>query len=328
MCFARAKVTFMQSFLNTKDVLGQHYRSLSPTRNNPRELFIFYEHFPEKKAYEDSKGNSFIGECCEDRKHVADCKQIGINASVIFDRKDIIIFKRKFTYKKNCGPNAFVYKTENDEEIFISYSKETGNLRGSFDSNDGRSFTFYRCLDHYVFLEYDHEQLRLKEKNNDAIMINVDESKKIPRPVQGKQEKTYSIMFYFTPELEASKDFRRPHYVKIDNITNTYNAKDFFNFNNNLKEYFNELIEKTNIGYENSNIPIRAKMHCFEMASIRENISDNATVILEEFRKMKGTPERLRNSADVAVLLTNDLKDSCGVGYYEGFKNGWTFSVT
>ena len=69
-------------------------------------------------------------------------------------------------------------------------------------------------------------------------------------------------------------------------------------------------------------------MHCFEMAAKRENISDNATVILEEFRKMKGTPERLRNSADVAVLLTNDLKDSCGVGYYEGYKNGWTFSVT
>ena len=267
-----------------------------------------------------SKGKSFKGECCEDRKHVIYCEQTGINASLIFDRKDITIFKIEFTYKRNFGPYVFVYKTENDEEILISYSQETGNLRGSFDSNDGRSFTFYRCLDDYVFLEYDPEHLRFKEKNNDAIIINEDDIKKIPRPVSGKRENTYSIMFYFTQELASSKDFLLN--------TSTNSLVESIHSSVHLKEYFKELIQKTNMGYENSNIPIRAKMHCFEMATIRDNASDNATVILEEFRKMKGTPERLRNTADIAVLLTNDLKDSCGEGYYEGYKHGWTFAVT
>ena len=31
--------------------------------------------------------------------------------------------------------------------------------------------------------------------------------------------------------------------------------------------------------------------------------------------------------ADVAVLLTNDVKDSCGASYGHAYRNGWTFSV-
>ena len=51
------------------------------------------------------------------------------------------------------------------------------------------------------------------------------------------------------------------------------------------------------------------------------------SVILEKFRHIRGTPKKLRNLADVAVLLTNDVKDSCGASYGHAYRNGWTFSV-
>ena len=118
-------------------------------------------------------------------------------------------------------------------------------------------------------------------------------------------------MFYYTQELAESDEF--------------------MNDANNLNELFEELIHKTNLGYENSNISIKAFKHCFKMATVRENISNNMSVILDEFKKMKESPEILRHSADVAVLLiydVEDLKDSCGVGFQDAYMNGLTFSVT
>ena len=117
-------------------------------------------------------------------------------------------------------------------------------------------------------------------------------------------------MFYYTQELAESDEFR--------------------NDANNLNELFEELIHKTNLGYENSNISIKAFKHCFEMATMRENISNNMSVILDEFKKMKESPEQVRQSADVAVLLiydVEDLKDSCGMGFQDAYKTGETFSV-
>ena len=51
------------------------------------------------------------------------------------------------------------------------------------------------------------------------------------------------------------------------------------------------------------------------------------SVILDKFKNMRGTPKKLRNLADVAVLLTNDVRDSCGASYGHAYRNGWTFSV-
>ena len=107
-------------------------------------------------------------------------------------------------------------------------------------------------------------------------------------------------MFYYTPEFGNSYDFLRD--------------------NSLLAEYFEELVQKTNLGYQNSNISIRARMLCFERATIRDNVSEKMSVILEKFKNMKGTPEDLMLSADVAVLLTNEVKNSCGASYGHAYR--------
>ena len=95
----------------------------------------------------------FQERCCKNRKHTMDClRGLGdnstllINGSLIFIKENITIHGYNFTYKRNVSPFAYVYVTKNGEEALISYNKHRGNIRGSFDLNDGRSFAFHQCI--------------------------------------------------------------------------------------------------------------------------------------------------------------------------------------
>ena len=247
----------------------------------------------------------------------------------------------------NVSPFSYVYVTENGEEALIYYNKFKKRIRGSFELNDGKSFAFHKCIvncknirkqkikklfrakvntcsiDKYVFYQFDQNYLRSKGKKNYVIPIDEDRTKRFPHLVPEKIEKEYSIMFYYTKEFAASNEY--------DTIE--------------IGEYFEELVQKTNLGYQNRNISIRARMHCFELATIerdiaidrltvlaegvsdkflkskildqlkkvkemrgiqklsfKENVFDNMSVILDKFKDIRGTPKKLRNLADVAVL--------------------------
>ena len=140
--------------------------------------------------------------------------------------------------------------------------------------------------------------IRSKEKQNDVIIVEKDSTKRLPKNNQGGNE--YSIMFYYTPEFRKSNDFK---------------------LNEMMAQYFEELVQKTNLEYQNRNIPIRARMLCFREAyGLRETNYKNMSYLLEAFKNMRGTPERLRFLADVAVLITNDVKDSCGATYGHAYR--------
>ena len=258
-----------------------------------------------------SRRKEFKEKCCRPKYFLHCERRIGVNSSLfranaILKRDNITIHGIYFTYKKNVSPSAYVYVTEENEEALIYYNNMTGNFRGS-GTYDGKSFAFHKCLGSYVFYQYRH-YLGSKINQNDGIIINKNITQILPKPILG--EKQYSIMFYYTPELAESDEF----------LNNTIN----------LKEHSEELVQKTNLGYENSNISIKAYMHCFEIATLRENVSNVMEELIEHFSKMKGTPEKLRHSADVAVLLIydqDDQKDDCGVAYQNAYSNGWTFSV-
>ena len=317
-----------------------HYDRLPPPKNSPRELFIFHGYDTENLPHEGGIKErdtpefkkKFKDKCCN-RKHTFNCKQgMGVlfNGSLIFDKKNITIHGIYFTYKKNVSPYAYVYVTEYGEEALVYYNKFGGRFRGSFALNDGRSFAFHLCFifcqrsksinlggifkyyniecqSDYVFYQFNQKYLRSKEKRNDVIIIDEANTKSLQYPILRKSENEYSIMFYYTWEFARTNHFKNIRWL--------------------LNDYFEELIHKTNLGYISSNIPMRARMHCFEKATIEENVSENMSVILDKFRKMKGTPENLRNFADVAVLIINDVKDSCGISYGHAYRNGWTFSV-
>ena len=289
------------------------------------------------------KRKRFEDKCCN-RKHIFNCNMgIGVNSKILFrnfrefplqfqsnqilNQENITIHGIPFKYKRNVSPHAYVFVTENNEEALLYYNNKVrrrGRLRGSFDLKDGRSFAFEECLVQcklfrqynymgkykypfsecthgYIFYQFNQTSLRSKDKEN-VIIIEKNNTNSLPHRLSGKSEKEYSIMFYYTWKFD----------------------KKFFG---RKRDFFEELVHKTNQEYHNNNISIKARMHCFEKARVWEKNSNNMSEILEQFRKMKGSPEKLRNLADVAVLLINDVKDSCGASYGHAYRNGWTFSV-
>ena len=87
-----------------------------------------------------------------------------------------------------------------------------------------------------------------------------------------------SVMFYYTPEFA----------VVTPNISN----------------YLDQIVGLTNMGFENSKIPVRIYAFCHELATINEATTTNSTLLLNSFANMKSSVEKLRNSADAAVLIT------------------------
>jgi hypothetical protein len=108
----------------------------------------------------------------------------------------------------------------------------------------------------------------------------------------------YSIKFYYTAEFAA---------VTPD-----------------ISGFIDQIITETNQGYANSRVPLRAYSLCHELATVHEKGSAN--LALEEFTKMKASPEEIRDTADFAHLLLTKL-DQCGVAYFNALSSGLTLSV-
>ena len=110
---------------------------------------------------------------------------------------------------------------------------------------------------------------------------------------------TYTVMFYYTTEFaEITPD---------------------------IPGYIDQLLAETNQGYANSEVPLEVTKHCIEAADIDE--MEDSIEMLTAFRYMKNTVTRLRHSADAAILLVKDLKNSCGIAYLNQMSTGYTLSV-
>ena len=71
--------------------------------------------------------------------------------------------------------------------------------------------------------------------------------------------------------------------------------------------YVQGLVTSTNVGYANSQVPLRIEAFCVQLL---EDFNESATL----------------NSADIAILLLSSSKSGvCGVAYVDGFAHGATF---
>ena len=84
------------------------------------------------------------------------------------------------------------------------------------------------------------------------------------------------------------------------------------------------MIAETNQGYINSNIPIRAKIHCILESDIADGLP--ADVTLAKFKRSQFSLNKVRRSADAAILLVNTFSNSgvCGVNYFNTIFSGNT----
>jgi len=237
--------------------------------------------------------------CCD--KDTLSCYDVDVDPESLLSEENISINGMELEFSNTIAPHGRVYKTEQGDEAVISLNEETGNIFGTLKTNEGKSFALEKCQNGYIFEEFDVHAFLEEEGELDGNFARALSPNSTNSTWYNRNEiVTYTVMFYYTPEFAAATP--------------------------NVGDFTDQVIAETNEGYENSQIPVRIQKFCTEQATVNED-DTSSSVILTAFRNMKGSLEELRNTADSAVLLTNDLS-SCGRGYLHTYASGLTVSVT
>ena len=250
--------------------------------------------------------------CC-DHTHVLSCVDVEVDPeSLLYDH--ISINNVTLAFSNLIPPHAATYKTEAGDEAIISYNEENGSitgLTGTLHTADGHAFALEKCGNSYIFEEFDVASF---PEDNATVVYGPpdDNSGEVPVTTNKAGQdfsrlgmKTYSIMFYYTPEFAAATP--------------------------NIADYLDQVVAEMNQGYANSRINITVTKFCQEQTTFSEaTISDED--MLEAFTYMKGTGwqgrRALRNTADAAHLMVMKNTQYCGVAYFAKPIYEWTIGVT
>ena len=92
-----------------------------------------------------------------------------------------------------------------------------------------------------------------------------------------------------------------------------YYSKEFDDITSNPALYAESLINLANDAYQNSNINLRLRTLCIERLPDSFVESDSPGGILEDLVAVKGSQAALRQTADIALLITSGpLGGACG----------------
>ena len=222
-----------------------------------------------------------VDACCNE-EHLLHCTEVSVDPSVLLSGEDINILGADLVFDSTVEPHGFVYHNSLGDEAVITYNNKTGNMFGTLSTHDDKSYFIEKCHHGHVIKEYD---LSSFEEMGDQLG-EVRSSDPVLETVEDRVEDTttivtYSVMFYYTQAFEdATAD---------------------------IEGFLDQVVTITNTGYINSLIPVRVQKFCSEKATIDESHHGNRAM-LEAFWQMKdsdGSTTNLRNSADVAFLLTN-----------------------
>merc|ERR1719151_89497 len=197
------------------------------------------------------------------------------------------------------GDNTYTFISEDGAEASFTVDADLGAVWGHAQLADGRDFIIEPNLDEcdgcHVVIEEDQDAFPHdlaetppppsgEETRSNAALLDMGKT-------DGTTLVTYSIMLYYTPEVKAAVD--------------------------DVRLMADQVIATTNQGYINSEIPLRAVLHCIEETTEPESyftaIDDVNAITL--FRKYKGGDNDLRGSADAAVLIVKKAVAVCGIAY-------------
>ena len=238
-------------------------------------------------------------EACCNEEHLLLCTQVTVNPDVLLSGGDINILDSDLVFNSTVEPHGFVYHNTLGDEAVITFNNKTGNMFGRMSTHEGKHYFIEKCHHGQVIKEYDlssFEELEMGDENGGG--KNMDEVIKTSeeRVEDTTTIVTFSVMFYYTQSFEdATAD---------------------------IEGFLDQVVSIANTGYINSQIPIRAEKFCSEKATINELDHKGNWQMLEAFWQMKdddGSTTILRNSADIAFLLTNvDFNESghSGMAYF------------
>ena len=201
--------------------------------------------------------------------------------------------------------NGYFYSSDDGEAIFNINPNRPSSIHGHVATADGKHFTLEFCgRKTYAWKEIDTANINMVEKGELALDNEKSEGNEGPELVAITDDNTtiveYSVKIYYTKEVEADTA--------------------------DLEGFFQQIIDETNLGYENSGIPLRIKAHCPEKLDIKE--TGKAQKLLNTLTNLnKKDYAKTRDGADVAALLVMEL-NYCGIAWINTINNGQLFSVT
>ena len=171
------------------------------------------------------------------------CDLVQVDIAALQD-STLVLMGATLDFLDQPGSNTFAFSSEDGDEATFSVDTDLGAVWGHAQLADGRDFIIEPNLDNCAGCHV------VIEENQDAFPHDLAET---PPPPSGEETRsnaalldmgkndqttlvTYSIMLYYTPEVKADVD--------------------------DIRLMADQVIATTNQGYINSEIPLRAVLHC------------------------------------------------------------------
>jgi len=222
------------------------------------------------------------------------------------------VAKKNNIRQRTRGVKSVAYAGHGCEAIFTIKGRK---VMGNVEYKNGKDFVLEPCKGSkgcHVWKQEDTARMRKKSNKKDTIRASSLESEE-SEP-------------YFT---EETAETYRQKGIKDNTTVATYSVKfyytvEFAKATPNIQLYFNDLVAKTNLGYNNSGIPVRMKIFCIEKTNLHDN--KDADKLFDNFKYYKKSVKELRGTADAAALLVMDT-DACGMGLVDSWRTGNTVTI-
>merc|ERR1719242_536137 len=253
-------------------------------------------------------GDAILPDLCQ-QETVMSCDLVQVDIAALQD-STLVLMGATLDFLDQPGSNTFAFSSEDGDEATFTVDTDLGAVWGHAQLADGRDFIIEPNLDNckgcHVVIEENEEAF----PEDHAVVFTEDAETRSNLEwtrtasdllEMGKTDKTtvvtYSIKLYYTPEVRESVP--------------------------DIRAMADQVIATTNQGYINSEIPLRATLHCLEETEEPESyftaIDDVNAITL--FTKYKGGDNDLRGSAVAVCGIAYRLSDASNYG-------GWMVSMT
>ena len=155
-------------------------------------------------------------------------------------------------FSNYVGSRSRTYKSKAGDEAVVNYNNLTGNLFLTLKTVDGESYAIEWCHGGHVWKHFNVTFLgeNMSEPGTDIEFMNKKKLKTVDiRASDDGSIVTITVMIYYTEQFAA---------ITAD-----------------IPGFVEDVIDETNQGYINSDIPLRIRLHCIEKANIIESISSD-----------------------------------------------------
>jgi len=191
------------------------------------------------------------------------------------------------------------YISDNDDEgeLTININKKT--LFGHFEMANGDDFSIESFTSkYYLWIKYNQS----KFNETDIMIADVPSFNGQLADTNDQRVVTFTVTVYYTSKLDEDTD---------------------------VPTFVDQVIAETNQGYRNSKVPIRVKLHCLIKSDIRDGQGIEYTLEQLAFKHGKNSAgyNKVRKSADAAILIGVEFEGAWGLNYFDTLRNGLTIGV-